>query len=321
MKSKILNILLALLFLGILACEKSQEALNSNTTSQHSEITMKLLDFEARLKLKSTETMQIDEAQWQLEGLLNFQKANNSHVFRDIEFFSDTIFIELEDGKIALDKLSEAHSILYGILSSYEELVDDPDYKADMIDLSFNVIDNQNASISMGSSFGFNLVGNYPAFGSEDYWYWGLLKGKCGEYEGQYFNERDAATELNRKVNSPWMAPAGYYVHVTTEWHIAGDHWLLDDDPQNPAYPIRSKMMFYQYTHSSYPDPCLDPDELNYYLSKFDYIAEVFKPSHPAGLQVGRKIVESTVVVSDGDYSRLHLYTIRYGYYVPYNND
>lgn len=40
MKSKILNILLALLFLGILACEKSQEALNSNTTNQHSEITI-----------------------------------------------------------------------------------------------------------------------------------------------------------------------------------------------------------------------------------------------------------------------------------------
>lgn len=318
MKYKIFKLSLALLFLILFSCQKNHEPLNSENAAQYSEITMKLLDFEASLKLKSSETIPIDEAQWYLEGLLNLQKANNSHIFRDIVFFNDTIYIEIEDGRIALDKLNEAFSILKGIITGYEDLVDDPDYKADIIDLNFDVLDNQNASISMGTSFGINLVGNYMAFGSEDYWYWGWLYGKCGSYEGLYFGERDAATELQRRFNGGYSVPYGYYVHVTTAGNIMGDDPLLGDDPQNPAYPTRKKMMFYQQEHYNYPMQCLDPDELNYYLSKFDYIADVFKPATPAGLQVGRVQVDATTIPSGQYPARLHLYTIRYGHYVPY---
>lgn len=74
-------------------------------------------------------------------------------------------------------------------------------------------------------------------------------------------------------------------------------------------------MMFYQEQWDYYPHQCLSPEELNYYVSKFDFIVSKFRPSNPTNLTMARSAFTATFTPSSWQL-RLHLYDISYGLFV-----
>lgn len=71
-----------------MSCKKELVRQSTDDASnQTNQITAKLLAFKANLQLKSNSSIAVDSAEWYLEGLLNFEKANNYHAFGDLELF------------------------------------------------------------------------------------------------------------------------------------------------------------------------------------------------------------------------------------------
>jgi hypothetical protein len=295
-----------------ISCQKDKaEIKDESIKSDATKTTKQLLAFKQNLQSKSGETMAADSAEWYLEGLLNFEQANNSHIFGDVDFYHDTLTVTVTDGQISLDELN----ILYTTIDAWAETIQqqsgNEDYTYDIVDLNLETTGHksgmQNLVVTLsGGVLGIGL--NYYPFGPTDYWYWGYDLGKCGDYLGQYVG-RDAASELQRKFMNPIAVPgAGYYIDVETISVIGG----FDSEFEDPDNPYGDYMLFAQSGIGPEPviDYCISPDEMNYYLSKFDFIRDTKKPLTK---QYKTVYVYDTFVPAIGEWYHVHVYDLLYG--------
>lgn len=289
----------------MVSCQKSSDDAINQPSKKINKTTLKLQQFKTTLLTKSETSVSSDSAIWYLEGLLNYELANNDHLFSDINFFHDTVQIIVNNGLINLDDLYT----IYNYANSFSTQISNgiPNYSFDIIDIDLLSTGLKNGTQNMAITLSGGLIGtsiNYVLFGSTDYWNWGETKGKCGGYSG--YLGRDATTELQRKFRNPIAVPGpGYFTSVVGAWAIASEF----PDPENP---YGHYLMFYRSGYGSNPpeDICISPDELNYYLSKFDYIKSV--KSLPGKTY---KTVEVYPDYGTGmpGWERLHDYLLYYG--------
>jgi len=310
---KLLIFIIVATLLFTTGCKKdpNNDSASLNADSPKTKTARQLENFKSTLMLKSTGALSIDSSEWYVEGLLNYEKANNDHYLFDLDFMKDSITVSTIGDEIPLEQLVQAYAYFSEKLNAFIAIKNDTSYKADMINLTIK--DSQLKSsgskvIEMEASAGFGgLTGNYILFNSDDYWYWGWNLGKCGQYQGQGAGQ-DASDLLEYKFNHPlYSLPAGYFTDVDV---VLRDYYNYPD----PNYPGQygSYMIFIASGIGENPpeEPCLSPIDLNYYLNKFDYIKNDSKPP----LKTFKNVeVEDTLFPADDIWIRLYIYHLFYG--------
>jgi len=296
-----------------ISCQKEKaEVKDVQTNTEISKITRQLQAFKQNLKLKSNETMTSDSAVWYLEGLLNLEQANNDHVFGDVDFYHDTLTLTVIDGQISLNELNGLYTTIDAWVETLKQQSGNEDYTFDVVDLNLETTDlksgTQNLTVTLsGGVLGIGL--NYYPFGASDYWYWGYGLGKCGEFSG--YIGKDASTELQRKFRNPIAVPGpGYYISVVSISVTPGFDPEFDDPDHAPydGYMIYSQSN--QWNQQEF-DQCLSPDDLNYYLSKFDFIRNT---KNPPNKQYKTVEVNYTIgIMPSPQWLHVHIYTLYYG--------
>ena len=304
---------LALLLVGLTfaGCKKDNQ-LNPATKSDGqsmSKTTKQLLAFRNNLMLKSGGSMPMDSATWYLEGLLNYENANNDHQFDGLEFFHDTLLMSCTGSSLSMAELNDAYDYLTAKINSIAQTQSIPDFAFDAIDISIEKsgLNNSETKVTMALGGGSAEIGGYVAFGITDYWNWGLGGGKCDVYAGQGGNS-DAAQQLNYKFNHPMGMPRpGYFTDIIP---IDANYWEYPD-PSNPG-PYCDNKIFHFNAGNTGIWPCLAPNELNYYLSTLSYIIINEKPTEPLGLSYSNVSVTAWFP-PDFTNNYFHVYTLRYG--------
>jgi len=304
---------LLLLAVTMISCKKDEILTSSTNHQMNSKTTKQLLAFRDNLKLKNSSTMPLDSATWYLEGLLNFENANNNHQFDGLEFFYDTLMVYTSGSELTLSELNELYAHFNTTLETISKAQTIPDFAYDALDITIinSGLKNGELVVVMSISAGSNLIGNYYAFGPTDYWSWGFQGGKCGPYAGQG-GTSDASQQLNYRFNHPVALPSpGYYTGVETI-STTGDQF---PDAANPGPYCDYKIFLYDATNTGIW-PCLSPDELNYYLSTMPYIINAKRP------EIGMSYINVSVTAlffPNGTSIYFHIYDLRYGYYHEYD--
>ncbi len=314
-----LTLALALITLGIVGCKKEEAQKPDNNTDikASKKTTQQLLSFREQLNLKTGRSIPTDSATWYLEGLLNFENANNDHKIFDLTFNHDSLVLYTAGSTISMEELNIAYNYFSDKLNQISLAYNDTAYKFDLIDIRINYsgLKSGETIITMVAPSGYHLIGNYIAFETYDYWFWGGNLGKCGDYIGNNVGT-DAADKLQARFNNP-INPyePGYFTSI--EEKQAWPYETVYSDPNYPGswYPA---MIFWASGLGSSPpsEPCLSPLELNYYLSKFDFIKNYNKPPGKVFKNVE---VKDTFGLSTQYWERIHYYTLFYGIFNQYN--
>jgi len=313
-KLKHLTLALFIVTIALAGCKKeSQQSQTNNPNTQMSNgITKRILAFRDNLKMKSGGSISIDSATWSLEGLLNLENANNNHQIDGLEFYYDSLVINTSEGSFSINALNDAYEHFTNELDLITQSVNNSYFAFDAVDISVvnTGLKNGEVKLVMGTSGGLqtNTVGNYIAFGSTDYWNWGMDGGKCGAYSGQG-GFVDAADKLSYKFNHPLVArEAGFFTDL--ESHSASGESY--PDPNNPGPYCDYKIFFFNAGNTGIW-PCLSPEELNYYLSTFPFIVNDNQPE-------GKTFVNVSVTdVFFPNYTHVywHEYGLNYGIFHP----
>ena len=300
--------------LVVTSCKKDENQNLAATTDAQAgtKTTKQLLAFRDNLKLKSSGSLPTDSATWYLEGLLNYENANNDHQFDGLEFFKDSIIITTLGNSLSLNELNEAYLRFTNKLNLISQTKNDSNFTFDAISLTYEPsgLKNGEAKFAMVVSGGLNIVGAYLAFGPTDYWVWGLSLGKCGPYSGGTSN---AALELEYRFNHPVIgipSESGYYTEVETVYASGQEY----PDPNNPG-PYCDYKIFYFDAGNTGIWPCISPTELNYYLSTFSYVMNDKKPPLKTFINV------SVDALFFPNYTNIYFYyyNLHYGIFHPHS--
>ena len=288
------------------SCSKDGVDNNSQSPSETNKTTQKLISFRQDLFSKNGGSMTSDSAEWHLEGLLNFEQANNTHEFIQVEFLYDTLTWPASNGVINYEGLQQVYASVNDLAQNMALQSGNPDYTFDVIDLQVIETGLKSGEQAMVVALSGGLLGTIPTyvgFGTDDYWYWGSQLGKCDDFSG--FIGRDAATELESHIKQAVSQP-GYFVSVVGfEVHP----WDFETNDN----PFGDYMSFYNAGSGSEPlDPyCMSPAELNYYLSKFDYIKNTLKPTDKQYKTVS--VGAWKLLTGGNSWMHIHHYFIYYG--------
>lgn len=310
---KLLTFTLLIVAFAMTSCKKddTQNQKNKSDALVSKKTTDQLLAFREQLKLKNGAALPTDSANWYLEGLLNYEKANNNHQFDGLQFFYDTLVMYNSGSTLSFTELNEAYVHFSNKLDEIAQSQNIPDFAFDAIDVSItnSGLKNGETKLAMAVGGGPNTVGNYVAFGVTDHWIWGMQGGKCDGYPGGGLS--DAAQQLNYKFGHPLaVLVSGYFTDIVTV-NAEGDEFY---DPANPG-PYCDYKMFFFVAGSSGIWPCLGPDELNYYLSTMPFIINAKKPEGKTFINVN----VSSIYIPSGTIIYWHGYSLHYGYFHVYD--
>lgn len=308
---KQLSLSLLIVLMVITSCKK-EDVKNQSDLSDKQKMdntTSRLLAFSEQLKLKSGASLPFDSANWYLEGLLNYEQANNNHQFDGLQFFYDTLVMYTSGAELTMTELNDAHTYFTNKLAEIAQAQNITDFAFDAVDITISTsgFKNGETQLAMVVGGGSNTVGIYTAFGTTDHWIWGMQGGKCDGYTGGGFS--DAAQQLNYKFNHPLAVPGpGYYTEVLPVYADGTEF----PDLANPG-PYCDYKIFWFNAGTTGIWPCLAPDELNYYLSTMPFIINAKRP-------FGKSYVNVNVIAFfPPNYTNVysHLYILYYGYFHP----
>jgi len=293
-------LLIPLLFIGTFtACtkEKAKPVTSNGINSQDARTTRNLQAFKANLLQKSTGNMEMDSAIWHIEGILNLDNANNTHKFINTFSIKDSVSVVPTDGSLTTDQIYEIYAAFQNKIDSV--LGTNSALKADLLYVyspATSLKDNSQqfnleASIGMDAS-----QPNYQPFGPTDNWFWEYHAGRCTGGGTPW----DARMLLQNRFNNPPNGiPVGYFTSVVL---ISVVPFYYPDENN----PVGEYMIF--ANGISDPITCIGYQELNYYLSVFDYLKN---DNQPAGKSFCYVNIIKDVIVG----SPLPLF---YNYYMYY---
>jgi len=259
--------------------KRTRKNIMSNNLKANSQKTEALIiAFKDKLDnhLKDGTTYAADSAVWYVEALLNYEQANNDHNFSGLEFYYDAVMLNVTNGEIPIQELNDAYTYFNGVIASILEQANDSTIWVDLVDISIKESGLKDGSLEMGmmASTGFGTSINYTLFQEDEDWYWGYDLGACGDNTSG--DETDAADKLEYKFNNPIsVGQSGWFSNIDSV-DVRGDDY---PDSNNPGPYCDAMIFYYMPPFEPQEDPCLEHEELNYYLSKFDYIRDDNKPT------------------------------------------
>ncbi len=297
-------IVLAVLAVAATSCKKDEnEAMAEKTIKDP--IAAKLLDFKQTIQSENKEVVlyNLEEAEWNLEGLLNLEEANNEHNWYGLEFESRTYEVPVSNGQISSNDLNQAYENFLSEINII--LAEDENFRGNLVNIEIeeNQMKDGTATIGMTYSFGSSVnIYNYIQFGPNEYWSSEFHGGECGS--NPITSPNGAPEWLEYKFNRPLSTgQSGYFTDPETV-QIMGEESPIST--QNPAYPDREHIIYYDLGHPV----CLSPAELNFYLNKFDYIMQLYAPTSKSFISV--EIMPETLATTVG-----YVYWMDYGIFHP----
>ncbi len=295
---------MAVVAIAFSSCKKDDnEAPVANTTKDP--IAEKLLDFKQTIQSQNKEAVlfTMEDAEWHLEGLLNYEEANNEHNWHGLGFENRTYEVPVSNGQISSSDLNLAYESFLAEINSL--LAEDENLHGNLVNIEIeeNQMKDGTATVGMTYSFGSSInIYNYIQFGPTEYWSSEFNGGECGSNP---INSPYGAPEwLEYKFNRPLSTgQPGYFTGPETV-HIMGD--MSPISTQNPAYPDREHIIYHYLGHPV----CLSPEELNFYLNKFDYIKQLYAPTSKNFISV--HIMPETLSSTVG-----YVYWMDYGTFHP----
>lgn len=302
MKSHYFCLLFAGIVLFFSACQKNQDNLPPVSNDRDAKVTKQLRAFQKSLQLKSTNPMTEEDATWHIEGLLNLEKAYNLHNFANLQFHTDSIVLTISNGMLSGEQIEMVYDYFESVLNEHA-LNQTSTFGFDIIDIHSMETELKDGSIIyyMESSSSEDLVHNYVPFGQNEHWYWGWDLGGCNGYTA----DGDAAQQLEYKFNHPSaLLQPGYFTSNQTIYAYYYEY----DDFSNPGPNGDYKIFCYDSFFPPVDEPCLSPEELNFYLGTFDYIKTDKQPPNKTF-----KCVSVTPTVGLETEIRTHEYALTYG--------
>ena len=256
----------------------------------------------------------IDSAINYLEALVNYEYAAADSFYAFI--FTDTARFYLEvnqEEQVTFEDVGEVYEIMIDSLEAIYDRIEDS-YKhlvsADLIEISLS---SNTLTMDLIPVFGINDHSyTYGSFGPTDYWYWGWNLGKCNGHTG----EGDAIIQLEYRINHPLVQPTqqGYRV-----WYypVAYTGWIYPEEYEDEEYPGEwaPYRLFYASGSGDAPEdePCICPNDLNYYLyDGLDYIIDSLQSDFP-GLEFSYCDVDWDAFYGENMWGRMHRINIKYG--------
>ncbi len=296
------------------SCHKDTKNLKSPAQIMDADkITGLILDFRTRLMSKSSETMTIDSVEWYLEGLLNFEKANNYHENTSV-FAKDSISIQCDNGSVPMDEILSAYAYFQEKLQAFKTSQNDTAFRINTVDLfiadnSFKTTNYIKLIMTAGGGIG-GLI-QYEQFIPPESWYFYTWPGRCDPNPPIVYH--GASYELTCHFNNPLstLIP-GYYINIEKVVATPTANPSLSGHP-NPG-PYGQYMIFYAEVPLDF-DPCIGTDEMNYYLSTYDYLVDKYRP--------GTKLICNMYVcgfmgIGSPNYTKWYEYNLEYGDFIPY---
>jgi hypothetical protein len=307
--------ILAVSIIAIFSCRKSSEPeVNPDQmTNSSNETEIKIQSFINRLNsdLKVEKTYSIDSAIWYSTASLNYTYAIYDSSLLHISLDTSTFSINLDRNNKVLE--SDLETAINQMTDSLEAFFDDlPNNTKHVIYCMVYELGTYSGRLDLGLvsavAWGFSST-YYGSFGVSDYWFAIGDSGKCnGQYVGQ-----DAADQLTFKIMHPLVANDPNWRIYT----IPGSDVFFDDvDPEDYYYANapRDYRGYIYYGNLPWPGPqCLDPDELNFYISS-NGIPYIIDDMTPQGLDFVSIFVDGKLGWLDLDhYFEVHYLDLTYG--------
>ena len=210
----------AILFAAIIFASCSKDQVNNEPkTDSINKTTRQLMNFRQDLFSKNGGSMATDSAEWYLEGLLNFEQANNTHEFAQLQFLYDTLAWPESNGEITMENLQQLYANVNQIAQSMALQNGSPDYTFDIIDLQVIETGLKSGETAVKVTLAGGLLiptPIYMQFDPTDFWKSGHLLGKCDIFNGQFIG-RDATTELEHHFKGLYTYPS-YFVSFNSAY-------------------------------------------------------------------------------------------------------
>ncbi|MDP1623412.1 MAG: hypothetical protein Q8M08_13855 [Bacteroidales bacterium] len=298
----IIILLISALFIGTFpACTKEQTkpVENKEKKTQDSRITRNLLAFKANLLQKSTGSMEMDSAIWYIEGILNLDNANNPHKFINAFSLKDSMVVIPINGSVTTDQINEVYFAFQNKLDAATG--SNSTIKADAVDIyvSPTILKDGSQTFYLEATIGEeDLATSYQPFGPNDNWFWTNNAGRCTGGGTPY----DARILLQNRFNNPvGSSEIGYFTDVS--WAYLQPYAYPD-----PTNPVGGYMIFANGLYN--PLTCIGYQELNYYLSVFDYL---INDNLIPGKSFSNVIIKRDVILINPPVPDIYSYWMYYG--------
>jgi hypothetical protein len=201
---------------------------------------------------------------WFLEALYNIQETSNK-TFADLLTFKRTYSLEVnENGTVNMSEVISIYNQMLADLNIEFEQIDS-DYKYSVIG-DLVEIPNRDGNFTMDFTIGIgiNPLFYYDPITTSDNWRSGNMKGKCTNTAW----DSDAGIQLKLRFNNPSMAQ-----DTSAKW-LAFDYIIVNES----HYPNR---IINQSSTSG--EPCIEYNDLQYYLKQGHYILHNTETQTPNG--------------------------------------
>lgn len=276
---------------AVVSCKKEkknpQDPVEAQVISKEDDMSAYLKQFKERMQSssKNGETLTTEDACWHLEAVLNYTYGDAGHLTSDIQCDTFYLTIQTNGGEVSLFQLNDAfNNLSHNVEKAYGNCTL-PEKSILGIQTTFEN-ENKDGNItvrSILSTRGFDNTIWPPRFGPTDYWDEYYLEGysgggKCGPYEGEC-PESGAPNELTKKLRLRFpnvnCNGTSYYTDLSTVL-ILIDH--ADPFFRDENSPCGYKLHYNEREHYE-TNTCIDPDGMNYYLSKGMEIIDHFAPN------------------------------------------
>lgn len=261
-------------------------------------------------QLKGGSTYSIEEAIWYAEATLNYTYAiyDSSFVYSIHDTCLYTVDLD-NSNNVTQSTLNDIYAAMVDSLQiKYGEITDNVKHLiyCDIAEVGSSV---GHVDIAMMPVFGCGYTGIlFSYFGPIDYWYSILNFGKCNGYTGQ----GDAADQLTLAIMNYFFQPQGMRVWFSDHVTIAEvNPWYYDYTPA----PYGKRAFYYYGTGTMQYPQCLDPDDLNFYMSSngIPYIIDDQNPD-PQNLEFESiNIPDDNLALGLNYWIEAHLLDITYG--------
>lgn len=275
---------MASLLLGFAACQKDEAASTKqqNISEADLQTAQKITSFIEKMEnpmlLKdgsSGETMDLEDARWNLEAALNYQFADVPKYFEEVTVDTLKFALFISGAQVSAEAIAALYQELY---TSVENACNTDEGNLLAVSISIENQTESEASILV-EVVEANAVypgSHLPYFADFDYWYATSRKGFCsGPYQGQC-KGRDAMTEILRKFN--YSIPsigssygATYFTDISYKYFFGRD--LLNPDWESGDDPLMRHLLFDDECLDFNDPPCLAPIHLNFYLNNLKDLA------------------------------------------------
>ena len=276
--------LITIIFIGMAvtlfyACKKNTDTIQSDSNSE-----IQYTDFEWKIyykleaykqkknsNLKASNPISLDSAEWYLDTQFNVEEARTEYPYK-LEGLDSTYFTLDLDG-FGMVNITAMNTMYNSMLNFLNNIIANSENIPIFGHLELLNSNSNEAEFIFKLGLGSYFYGNYAPFLYD--WKFGNMLGRC---DGTHQWESDAGQELKNRLNNPGFAhfTIGSFIGSGEERIVAyfnsdgtpNPNLYLDTNNEHPQPNLVNHFYFYEENDSPTYEPCIEVEELDFYLDK-----------------------------------------------------